>query len=200
MRRPVASFYAAALAACCAARRMARSLQCRRLGLRAGIQCHQVYLNRSCSASRAHRHCFSLLSHRCSPHRRRKALARPWSEALDRGEGAHRAVAMEVGVEVAKEGAAVVVPRARRRHPPVDAEDIVDGTARAAMLAARVIGSRSHHRHLLRLLPLPPRRRSLSMLTGSSSASPSTMTATRTPLGYPASSATSSTSGRTRSC
>jgi hypothetical protein len=44
LRRPIASLYAAALAACCAARRMARSLQRWRLGLRAGIQCHQVVL------------------------------------------------------------------------------------------------------------------------------------------------------------
>jgi hypothetical protein len=48
---PVALLYAAALAACCAARCMSRSLQCRRLELRAGIQCHQVFLNRLCPAS-----------------------------------------------------------------------------------------------------------------------------------------------------
>jgi hypothetical protein len=48
---PVASLYAAALATCCAAQRMAWSLQCWRLGLRAGIQCHQVFLNRSCPIS-----------------------------------------------------------------------------------------------------------------------------------------------------
>jgi hypothetical protein len=30
---------------------------------------------------------FSLVPHRCSPHHRRAALARPWLEALDRGEG-----------------------------------------------------------------------------------------------------------------
>jgi hypothetical protein len=52
-------------------------------------------------------------------------------------------MAVEVGVEVAEEGAAVVAPRARRRHPPVDAEDVVDGAARAAVLAAGGIGSRS---------------------------------------------------------
>jgi hypothetical protein len=40
----------------------------------------------------------------------------------------------------------------------VDTEDVVDGAARAAVVAARGIGSRSQHRHLLRLLPLPPRR------------------------------------------
>jgi hypothetical protein len=51
-------------------------------------------------------------------------------------------VAVEVGVKGAEEGAAVVAPRARRRHPPVDAEDVVDGAARAAVLAARGIGSR----------------------------------------------------------
>jgi hypothetical protein len=63
---------------------------------------------------------------------------------------------MEVGVEVAEEGAMVVAPRAHHRHPPMDAEDVVDGAARAAVLAAGGIGSRSQHRHLLRLLPLPP--------------------------------------------
>jgi hypothetical protein len=45
-------------------------------------------------------------------------------------------VVVEVGVEVAEEGAAVVAPRARRRHPPVDAEDVIDGAAREAVLAA----------------------------------------------------------------
>jgi hypothetical protein len=35
-------------------------------------------------------------------------------------------VAVEVGVEGADEGAMAVAPRARRRHPPVDAEDVVD--------------------------------------------------------------------------
>jgi hypothetical protein len=64
-------------------------------------------------------------------------------------------MAVEVGVEVAEEEAAVVAPRARRRHPPVDAEDVMDGVARAAVLAAGGIGSRSQHCHLLRLLPLP---------------------------------------------
>jgi hypothetical protein len=107
---------------------------------------------------------------------------------------------MEVGVEVAEEGATVVVPRARRRHPPVDTEDIVDGAVRIAMLAAGGIGSRSQHRHHLRLLPLPPRRPSTSLLIGSSSASPSTTAPTRTLSGYPASSARSLASGRTRSC
>jgi hypothetical protein len=34
---------------------------------------------------------------------------------------------LEVGVEVAEEGAAVVALRAYRRHPLVDAEDAVDG-------------------------------------------------------------------------
>jgi hypothetical protein len=63
---------------------------------------------------------------------------------------------MEVGVEVAEEVAAVVAPRDRCRHPPMDAEDIVDGVARAAVLAARGIGSRNQHHHLLYLLPLPP--------------------------------------------
>jgi hypothetical protein len=62
---------------------------------------------------------------------------------------------MEVGVEGADEGAAVVVPRARHRHPPVDAGDIVDGAARAAVLAARGIGSRRQHLHLLCALPFP---------------------------------------------
>jgi hypothetical protein len=51
-------------------------------------------------------------------------------------------MAMEVGVEVAEEGAAVVVPRACRRHPSMDAEDVVDSVA-------------SQCRHLLCLLPLP---------------------------------------------
>jgi hypothetical protein len=36
-------------------------------------------------------------------------------------------VAVEVGVEVAEEGAAMVAPRACHRHLPVDAEDVVDG-------------------------------------------------------------------------
>jgi hypothetical protein len=73
-------------------------------------------------------------------------------------------VAVEAGIEGAVEGAAVVAPRARRRHPPVDTEDVVDGMARAAVLAAIGIGSR--HRHLPRLLLLPPRRLSPSLLTG----------------------------------
>jgi hypothetical protein len=64
-------------------------------------------------------------------------------------------VVVEVGIEVAEEGAAVVVPRARRRYPPVDVEDVVDGAAREAVLAAGGIGSRSQHRHLFRLLPFP---------------------------------------------
>jgi hypothetical protein len=51
-------------------------------------------------------------------------------------------VAVEVGVEVVEEGAAVVVPRACHRHPPVDAKDVVDGVV-------------SQLCHLLRLLPLP---------------------------------------------
>jgi hypothetical protein len=59
---------------------------------------------------------------------------------------------VEAGVEGAVEVAAVVAPRARRRHPPVDAKDVVDGVATAAMLAAIGIGSRSQHHHLLRLL------------------------------------------------
>jgi hypothetical protein len=71
--------------------------------------------------------------------------------------GAHQVVAVEVGVEGAVEGAAVVAPRARRRHPPVDAEDVVDGMGRAAVLAAIGIGSRSQYCHLLRLLLLHPR-------------------------------------------
>jgi hypothetical protein len=55
---------------------------------------------------------------------------------------------MEAGVEVVKEEATVVAARARRRHPPVDAEDVVDGAARAAQ--------RCHlHRQLLYLLPRP---------------------------------------------
>jgi hypothetical protein len=49
---------------------------------------------------------------------------------------------VEVGVEVAKEGAVVVGPRAHRRYPPMDAEDVMDGVARAAVLVARGIGSR----------------------------------------------------------
>jgi hypothetical protein len=65
-------------------------------------------------------------------------------------------VAVEVGVEGAEEGATAVAPRAHRRHPLVDAEDVVDGAARAAVVAARGIGSRRQHRHLFRLLPLPP--------------------------------------------
>jgi hypothetical protein len=64
-------------------------------------------------------------------------------------------VAVEVGVEADEEGAAVLAHRACRRHPPVDALNGVDGAARAAVLAAGGIGSRSQHRHLLRLLPLP---------------------------------------------
>jgi hypothetical protein len=62
-------------------------------------------------------------------------------------------MAVEVGVEAAGEGAAMLTPRAHRRHPPMDAQD---GAARAAMLVARGIGSRSQHRHLLHLRPLPP--------------------------------------------
>jgi hypothetical protein len=42
-----------------------------------------------------------------------------------------------MAVEVGIEGAAMVAPKARRRHPPVDAEDIMDGAARAAVLVAR---------------------------------------------------------------
>jgi hypothetical protein len=60
-----------------------------------------------------------------------------------------------VAVEEGVEGAAVVVPRALRRHPPVDAEDVVDGAASAAVVVARGIGSRRKHRHLLLLLTLP---------------------------------------------
>jgi hypothetical protein len=41
-------------------------------------------------------------------------------------------VAVEVGVEGAEEEATVVAARARCCHPPVDAEDVVDGAARAA--------------------------------------------------------------------
>jgi hypothetical protein len=59
---------------------------------------------------------------------------------------------MEAGIE----GAVVVAPRARRRHTPVDAKDVVDGMAGAAILAAIGIGSRSQHHHLLRLLLLHP--------------------------------------------
>jgi hypothetical protein len=39
-------------------------------------------------------------------------------------------VAVEASVKGAVEGAAVVAPRARRRHPPVDAKDVMDGMAR----------------------------------------------------------------------
>jgi hypothetical protein len=55
-------------------------------------------------------------------------------------------VAVEVGVEGAEEGAAIVADRARRRHPPVGAEDVVDDMVRAAQ---------RRHCHLLCLLPLP---------------------------------------------
>jgi hypothetical protein len=48
-------------------------------------------------------------------------------------------VAVEEGIEEAVEGATVVAPRARRRHPPVDAEDVVDGVARAAVLAEEAL-------------------------------------------------------------
>jgi hypothetical protein len=48
-------------------------------------------------------------------------------------------MAMEAGVNIAVEGAALVVPKTRCSHPPVDAEDIVDGMARAVVLAARGI-------------------------------------------------------------
>jgi uncharacterized protein YbjT (DUF2867 family) len=55
-------------------------------------------------------------------------------------------LALEVGIKVAEEGAAVVAPRAVRRHPPVDAEDVVDGAARAAVLAAWCGGDDVNHR------------------------------------------------------
>jgi hypothetical protein len=100
-------------------------------------------------------------------------------------------------VEAAEEGATVLAPRAHRRHPPVDAQDGMDGTARAAVPTARGIGSRSQHRHLLCPLPLPPRRLSPSLLTSLSLASPSTTVPTRTPSGYPESLARSSTPRRT---
>jgi hypothetical protein len=118
----------------------------------------------------ANRRC--LLPHRSSPHNRR-----------DHG----RRNCIEADIEGAVEGAAVVAPRARRCHPPVDAEDVVDDMARVVVLAAIGIGSRHLHLHLLRLLLLHPGRPSPSLLTGSSSASPSTMAPARTPLGCPAS-------------
>jgi hypothetical protein len=43
-RRPIASIYTAALAACCATRRMVRQLKCRRFGLRASNQCLDGFL------------------------------------------------------------------------------------------------------------------------------------------------------------
>jgi hypothetical protein len=61
---------------------------------------------------------------------------------------------MEAGVEGAVEGAAVVAPRARRRHLPVDVDDVVDVMVRAVVLAAISIGWRHRHLHLLRLLLL----------------------------------------------
>jgi hypothetical protein len=161
-----------ALAACCAARRMARSLQYRRLDLRAGIQCHQVFLNRPRSASRAHRRC--LLP---------TVLLRTTAGTMVRGigsRGGRLGCTPGLAMEASVEGAAVVAPSACRRHPPVDAKDIVDGIARVVVLAAIGIGSRSHHRHLFRLLLLHPRRLSPSLLTGSSSAPSSTTASTRT--------------------
>jgi hypothetical protein len=65
-------------------------------------------------------------------------------------------MAVEVGIEGVEEGATVVAPRAHRCHPPVDTEDVMDGAARAAVLAARGIGSRRQHHHLLFAIPLPP--------------------------------------------
>jgi hypothetical protein len=50
---------------------------------------------------------------------------------------------VEAGVEGAVEGVAVVAPRACHRYPPVDAKDVMDGMARAAVLAAICIGSRT---------------------------------------------------------
>jgi hypothetical protein len=41
-------------------------------------------------------------------------------------------VAVEVGIEGSKEGAVVVAARAHHRHLPMDAEDVMDNTARAA--------------------------------------------------------------------
>jgi hypothetical protein len=43
-------------------------------------------------------------------------------------------MAVELGVEVAEEGATVVAPRACHRYPPMDAKDVVDIAARAALL------------------------------------------------------------------
>jgi hypothetical protein len=48
----------------------------------------------------------------------------------------------------------------------VDVEDVMDGMARAAVLAAIGIGLRHRHLHLLRLLLLLPRCLSPSLLTG----------------------------------
>jgi hypothetical protein len=48
----------------------------------------------------------------------------------------------------------------------MDAKDVVDGMARAAVLAAIGIGSRCQHRHLLRLLFLHTRRSIMSLLAG----------------------------------
>jgi hypothetical protein len=78
---PIASIYVAALAACCAARRMVRPLQCRHFGLRASIQCLEGFLSRPSAASS---YTPTLPS---SPPFFSTQPQGPWSEALDQGEG-----------------------------------------------------------------------------------------------------------------
>jgi hypothetical protein len=155
---------------------MARSLQCCRLGLRVGIQCHECLFKaaapgQSSTLTLPSPFFLTVVLHATTTARgigsRGGRLGRPPS----RGHGGSQG------------GSVVVAPRAHRRHLLVDAEDFADGTPRAAVLAAGGIGSMRQLRHLLHLLPLSPRRPSPSLLTGSSSASPSTTAPTRTPSG-----------------